>query len=134
MLLYQNIFTTIMSNYSNEVRINSAALAITGESNMDETDIIGLDSLLKHEGVQPSHGTDAVTKTTQAPVKYIRPAVSRQPGDVAATPSVPKVIAIDTGKAVAVAKDNSNIVAGTGTATAVATTSESKLIRYSLTH
>ena len=146
MLLYQNIFATITSNYNNEVKISSAALEVTGGSNTDETSIIGLDSLLKHDGVHPSIGTDAAIKTTQTPVKYIRPTVSRQPGDVLVRPSIPEVIAIDTSKVVAVAKDtskvvskvvavakdNSKIVASSPAATSAVATSDSKLIRYSL--
>ncbi len=142
MLLYQNIFATITSNYNNEVKIDSAALAATGEPNADETSIIGLDSLLKNEGMHPSIGTDAAIKTTQTPVKYIRPTISRQPGDVTIRPSVPEVIAIDTSKVVAVAKDtskvvavakdNSKVVASSGASTSVVATSDSKLIRYSL--
>ncbi len=136
MLLYQNIFSTILPtsstvttaiNEHSDVQVKAVTGAMPAVT--EEKSILRLDSLLKSDVIQPKDGTNAAVKTAQSAVTHIRPAISRQPGDVVVRPSAPEVVPID--------KDNSKVNKVKVDTTAVAvidTSSDSKHTKYLLTH
>ena len=112
MLLFQNIFTDIMSSSNNGAQLDSIPDGTHAPPVAADESVIGLESLLKAEEIMP---TDIVTKTVQTAVQYIRPTISRQPGDVVFKPTAREAVSVD--------KDKSKIIADS---------SGSKRIRYFL--